>query len=129
MPPLHATLLNAVTATGASEAINVSTFSEFMLDLFTSGGASCTVKFKGSMMKAKPDFGSAKSATNRWDYLQTIKFDEGTAYDGTTGVVIAGTDVQKILEVNASGLQWIGADVTARVGGTISVFLTATKNN
>lgn len=128
MPPLHATLLNAVTATGASEPIYVAGYSEFMLDLFTSGNASCTVKFKGSCQKTKPDFGSAKSVTNRWDFIQTIKFDEGTAYDGNTGVVMAGTDIQKILEVNASGMQWIGADVTARVAGTISVFLTATKN-
>lgn len=128
MTPLHATLFDAVTANGASEAINVATYSEFMLSLFTSGSASGTIKFVGSIQKDKPNFGSAKSATNRWDYLQTIKFDEGTAYDGNTGVVMAGTDVQKIMEVNASGMQWIGCVLSSRTAGTYNVHLVATKN-
>ena len=87
-----------------------------------------TVKFQGSIQITQPDFSSAQSVSNHWDYIQGIDLEDGSALDGDTGFVVAGTDDFKIYEVNVNGLRWFDATVTARSAGSVTVKVLAFKD-
>lgn len=117
------TILNAAGATGAGNVISVQDFKHAVFSFATDGGADAalTVKFAGSVAETAPDFDSAQSVTNMWDYIEVVDLEDGSAIDGDTGVAVAAADDYRILEANINGLQWITAIVTARTQGEVTV--------
>lgn len=84
-----------------------------------------TVKFQGSDQRDSIDCSLAQSATNRWEFIDTISAQSGTSVDGDTGYAVAGSADNTILSANVDGKQWISADVTAWTAGKISVIVSA----
>jgi len=114
------TSLNAQKATGAGTAISVNEFRHKMLTLATAGmaaGDEVTIKVQGSQSKTVPTFGSAKSASNRWDYIQVVDLQNGDKINGDTGIPFTftddGTADVKQFAINVDGLRWICLNITA----------------
>lgn len=112
-------VLDGVTTTGAGQPILVEDEEVISVLIATSGNANCTIKAQGSIEDEKPDFGAAQTPANAWDYLELKDLEDGSAIDGDTGLVLAGTDVVTMYEVNVSGMRWFTLNVTARVAGVI----------
>lgn len=117
------TILSAKAATGIGNTIAVEDFKNAVFSLATDGGgtANLTVKFQGSIQETAPDFSSAQSATNHWDYIEVVDLQDGAAIDGDTGIAKAGADDYRLLEANINGLKWLNAVVTARSAGSVTV--------
>lgn len=122
-------IFSAVTATGTGTAFYVPDFMHLFFILSSASSANFTIKFQGSYSDSAPDFSSAQSNTNRWDYVQVRDMQNNSAIDGDTGVAFAGTDDVRQFECNVNGLKWICATITARSAGAISLRLQAFSNN
>ena len=72
-----------------------------------------------------PDFDSASTKDNSWDYLQSITGDGGDAVDGATGIALTGADVNAYYNLNDNPARWICLKVTAYTAGTVTAFLRA----
>lgn len=110
----------ATTTAGLPQLVE--NFRHVALTLATSGSANFTIKFQISNSPTAPDFTAARSAINRWEYVQVKDLQNNAAIDGDTGVAFAGTDDVRMFEVNTNGQRWIGAAITAYAAGAISLW-------
>jgi len=106
--------------------IFVQDFKNVYFTVIAAASANATVKFYASDSEARPDLGAAASATNIFSPIEVINADTGAAIDGVTGIAWAGaTDGITRYQANSSGARWIGAIMTARAAGTVSITLKA----
>lgn len=91
-----------------------------LFTLSSSGTGDFTIKFQASMSDDCPDFSAAKSATNRWDYIQVKDMQSGSAVDGDTGVTWTADDVVRY-ETIFSGYKWVCATLTTYNAGLITL--------
>lgn len=117
------TLLDAAAAANVYKWVAVEDFKNVVFSFATDGGgdAALTVKFIGSISEAAPTPSSAQSISNHFDYIEVVDLEDGTAIDGDTGVSVATADDYRLFEANINGLKWIGAIVTARTEGEVTV--------
>lgn len=113
-------MLDAAAATGAGLAMSVADFRDFVLQIATANSAAFTLKVQGSLQTTQPTWGSAQSPTNQWTYLQCIDLADQSVVNGGTGIVATGTDINRQLEVNVNGQQWINVIITAYSAGNIT---------
>lgn len=121
-------IFSAANATATGTAYKVTDFQHAMLALSSASSANFTIKFQGSFSDTVPDFSAARSATNRWDYIQVKDYQNNAAIDGDTGVAFAGTDDVRMFEFNTNGLKWVCATITARSAGTVTLHLSGFSN-
>lgn len=122
------TILDAAAATGVGKTIYVGDFRHAVITVNTASSANLTVKFQGAISEAAPDFTAAQSPSNAWDYVEVKDLEDGSAIDGDTGIAPAGTDDQRLFEVNINALQWFTANVTARSAGSVTVKVRVFEN-
>lgn len=115
------TILSAKAATGTGAAINVEQYQHCVVAFDTASSANATTKIQGSIYDTSPDFSAAQSATNQWDYVACKDLQDESSVPGDTGLVVAGTDDHRQLEVNINGLKWLCATVTARSAGSVTL--------
>tara|TARA_Y100000310_G_scaffold121659_1_gene120403 strand:+ start:1119 stop:1499 length:381 start_codon:yes stop_codon:yes gene_type:complete len=125
-------LFTAQAATGESNAIFSRDFRNAVVSIDTTGSANMTIKFQGAIIgrdgEAAPDFGSAQSTTNRWDYIQVVDLQSGSQIDGDTGLVLSGTDDHRVLEFNTNHLDYVSVQVSAYSAGTLVADITLSNN-
>lgn len=115
------TILNAKAATGAGLTIPCGDYTHAIISFNTASSANMTVKFAGSIAETAPNFAAAQSVSNPFDYIQIKDLQNGSSIDGDTGVALAGTDDQRMFEMNINALQYLTAIVTAYAAGSITV--------
>lgn len=101
------------------------------LHLVTSGSANLTLKFaiSNGLMRADegtghgdtPNFGATNNKDNPYTFVQAIDLQNGAAVNGDTGIVLAGTDVNKTYELNINGAKYFAPIVTAWSAGAITL--------
>lgn len=105
-------------------------FRNIIFSLHTSGSLNATLKVAGSLGKPvsnttqgndTPNFGATQSKSNPFTFLQIIDLQGAATIDGDTGIVSAGTDINKTYEVNVNGMKYITIIPTAWSAGTITV--------
>lgn len=113
-------ILNAAAASAASTAANFASFRNVELQI-AQVGFSGTMKFVGSNADAIPDFSSAASASNPWDYVQAIDQIDGSSIAGGTGITsVAVTSVRNI-ETNTNAFKWIGVILSNVTAGSVTI--------
>lgn len=122
------TILNAKAATGIGNNIQVRDFRHVIVMIATASSANLTVKACGSIEETAPDFASAQSASNMYDFLEMADYQDGAKIAGDTGIVFSGTDDVRMLEVNTNGMEWLNFRVTARSAGSVTVKILAIKD-
>ncbi len=121
-------ILSAKGTTGIGTPFTVPDFMHLLMTLSSTNSANFTVKFQGSYSDTVPDFSSAQTNSNRWDYIQVRDMEDNSAIDGDTGVSFAGTDDVRQFEANLNGLKWVCARVTAISAGEVYLRLQAFSN-
>lgn len=122
-------ILNAAAANGAGSAIDISNYSHVVLQLATSGSAAATIKLAVSMSLLKPDFSASPSTTNIYDFIEITPLNnQATPLPGSTGIVLTGTDVKKLYEVDASYIKWICPIVSGYSAGALNLEIDAANN-
>jgi len=102
-------------------------FRHAVVSVNTSNSANLTLKFVGAVadaynnLDACPDFSASQSNSNAWDYVEVYDLEDGSAIDGDTGISPAGTDDQRMFEINTNGLDWINCIITAWSAGDVTV--------
>jgi len=123
-------ILTAKQATGVGNSVRVGSYKHKELTLSTAGmvaGDTITVKISGSNSETCPTFSSAKSNTNKWDYVNVIDSMDGTPYDGDTGITFTTSDDVRTFSINKDGLEWVTVEVTT-ISDTTNTSVTATLN-
>lgn len=109
----------AITSASVGRSIFIKDAKHVKVTLATTGlvpGRSVSVNFKASDQELAPNFATAKSATNMWDYIEVIRQADGTPIDGVTGDTIAGSDDVRTYELNTNGATWFTVDLNTFVG-------------
>ncbi len=122
----------AITDTGTGthtfhlkgQAFHVGGFDSVGLTLDFSGTPTMTVKVQGSLQDGV-DFNAAQGANNRWDYVEVVDLQSGSAIDGDTGIACSGSADHRIFEVNVTRLVWITVAITAYTTGYLGVTVRA----
>lgn len=106
-------------------------FRNAILQIVTSGSFNGTLKAAGSIGKTDgscPNFGATVAVANPWGFLELVDLLDGSDIDGGTGVVSAGTDIYKNLEVNINTQKYLTLIPTAWSAGAITAKLLLTNN-
>lgn len=112
-------------------------FMHGIINIITSGTATLTVKIAGSLGKTlndtdshgdTPNFGATVSVDNPYGFVQAINLDDGTVVDGSTGIVVAGTDINKTYEINTNAHKYITIIPTSWTAGAITIKLKLFNN-
>lgn len=114
-------------------------FRDAVISVVTAGTATLTLKAAGSIGKVSadyqatkidtPNFGATQSDSNPYTFVEVVDLDTGTAIDGATGIAAAGTDLNKIYEVNINGLKYFTVIPTAWTQGAFTVKVKLFDNN
>lgn len=113
-------IMKGKTSTGVGNTFFVNDYGNIVMSISSSGSASFTIKFKGSISQNPVDFSAAKSPTNQWEYIQVKDYQNDASINGSTGITFSGDDV-RIVEFNTNGLSWVTADITSYSAGEITV--------
>jgi hypothetical protein len=138
-------VLNAAAATGVGITLDVAAYKTIVLEFHTTGSANFTAKVQGSvgvppganfetqrssgmsatpatqMIRTAPLWANSQSPTNPWTYLQLVDLADQSTINGATGLVAAGTDVNRQFEVNTNGQNFITVNITNYAAGAITV--------
>lgn len=117
------------------KVVLVQDFTNVELQVSSAGTATWTAKLAGSFGKTLtnqdangdvPNFGATISATaNPYSLIQVIDLSDNSAKDGSTGIVVAGTDIHKAYEANINALKYVNLIVTSFTQGSITAKLVA----
>jgi len=119
----YSSVLNLADADSAAtgRTIDVRDFRHLVLSIAATAFTG-TVKIQGAIEDTAPTFSSAQSATNMWDYIQSVDLQSGLAIDGDTGIAVAGASNDfRLVEVNTNGLAYITVTATAKTAGAVLV--------
>lgn len=113
-------------------------FRNIVLQINTSGTATVTLKAVGSLgmsasfakapRNAYPNIGGTLGPSDPYSFLQIINLDSGTALAGSTGLVVAGTDVNNQFEINTNAQRYVTMIPTSWSAGAITVRAVVTTN-
>jgi len=108
-----------------------SDFRSASFSLHTAGSASMTLKVALSHGKLDsdadangdaPNFGATVADTNPYTYAAIVDLEDGsTVVEGDTGIVLAGTDVNKTYEVNTNLQKYLCIFPTAWTAGSYTI--------
>lgn len=115
--------MSAKDDTGIGNVIYVGDFRHAIITINTASSANATIKAQGAISGTAPTFTSAQSPSNAWDYIQMKDLEDGSTIDGDTGLAPAGTDDQRIFEVNVNALQYLTLNITAISAGNITAVI------
>ncbi len=113
-------MLSAAAASGASIAANFASFRNVELQI-AQVAFSGTIKVVGSNADAIPDFSAAASASNPWDYIQTIDQVDGSSIAGGTGITSVTVTSVRNLETNTNAFKWIGIVLSNVTAGSVTI--------
>lgn len=129
----------------APPVVYMKDFRNAVLQLYTSGTATTTIKSAASLGKPSvsasstpgdgstleptmPNFGATVSSTNPYSFVQLLNLNAQETVAGATGVVVAGTDIGNMYEVNFNALTyWLLLPVSWSAGA-ITAILFVTNN-
>jgi hypothetical protein len=120
--------------TPAPKIATATDFKAATFSISTSGSASLTLKIAASnglvtnTNQNTPNFGATISASNPYSFVQIVNLDDGILTNGTTGIVLAGTDINRLYEVNTNFVKYICPIVTAYSAGVITIKMTLSSN-
>ncbi len=122
----------------APKILLVSDFRHAVLSIQTASSATTTIKVAGSIGQLvaddtaghgdTPNFGATTSDTNPYQFVQLVDLDTAATLNGATGIVVAGTDINKQYEVNINVLKYLTLiPVTWTQGAITAKILLATE--
>lgn len=103
-------------------------FTNFEFEVITSGTATTTIKTAGSLGASyvvkdgsTPNFGATQSVSNPYSFVQLVGLSDNAPYDGNTGIVVTGADINENYEVNINATKYLTAFPVSWTQGTITI--------
>ena len=102
-------------------------FRHAVISFESASSANLTAKCVGSIGDSVanpdscPDFSATQSKDNSWDYVYLVDQDTKIPTDGSTGIVLSGTDVHNHYLVDIDGLDWLNFLMTAWSAGNVTI--------
>ena len=115
------TIMDAKGDTGVGRIPMCEDFTHAIVSVHTTDSTNCTLKFAGSIAEEAPDFAAGQSPTNSYEFVQVKDLEDGSTLDGDTGLVLSGTDDNRLFEINTNALRFITARITAISAGAVTV--------
>lgn len=124
------TLFDAVTANG-SRALLADDFKHAVFTIVTENGpVTGTIRFVASDQNDIPDFSSASTSTNQWEYIQVVDLQDGASIDGDTGIPYSAAAAEtRSVEFNTNAKRWVGAVISGASGGNFTISARLTDNS
>ena len=122
----------------APTVVPMQDYQHAVLSFITSGTATLTVLVVGSIGKLtsdetqwtnEPNFGATIAKANPYSGIQVVDLDAGGAINGVTGIAVAGTDFNKLYEINVNALKFLTLIPSAWTQGAITAKILLTDNN
>lgn len=116
-------------ATGVGTTIDVSGYNSILVQVTAALNSTLTYKFQGSVADSAPDFSSARTESNVWEYIHAYDLQNpSSGIPGDTGVSITNDTVANnvyLYKINVDMLHWFNIEVSAYTDGdvTAKVFL------
>lgn len=113
-------------------------FDTAILEVGTTGTATMTIQILGAQGKVAstytqhgdtPNFGATLSASNNYSFIQSILLADNSSIDGATGIVVAGTDIQNVYEINTNRMKYFTLALKSWSAGAITAKLTVYKSD
>jgi len=108
------TILDGVQTDGFGTTMFIGDYQHKIITIATSGmgaGDSIVFKFAASTQDDAPTFSTAKSATNRWDYVRVRDLQSGDLILGDDGITIEADDVRQYA-VEDDNFNWLNVEAT-----------------
>lgn len=115
----------------APPVLLVPDFRHVLFEVFTSGTATMTLKLLASLGKKDsadssprhdfPNMGATQSTSNMWSYHGMIDQNAASGVAGSTGIVIAGTDIAKVFSANTDGMKYFALIPISWTAGVLTV--------
>lgn len=124
-------LFNAQAATGVSPAIYVGDHRHITIAVTATVNSSLTFKFQAGVTNEPPTFSSAQAVANIWDYIGAYDLEDGTFYDGDTGIVLNNDTVANnthLYLINTDHIQWFSLEVSAWTDGALTAKIIAAND-
>jgi hypothetical protein len=115
------TVLDNVATSTSGVRIDTGMYQQLVCAVDFDAAATMTIKFAGSIADSAPTFTSSQSSSNQFDYVQVVDLEDGTSYDGDSGVSVTGSADHRMFEINTNLLNWVTAVVTSWTSGTTTV--------
>jgi len=113
-------------ATEHTPMVFVEDFKNVYFTVIAATSANATVKFYASDSDTRPNLWAAPSATNIYSPVEVINVDTWAAIDWSVGIAWAwSADGITRYQANSSWARWIGAIMTARSAGNVTITLQA----
>ena len=126
------TVMNGVTATSTSStlpnATMVKSFTHVVYAVETTGNASGTIKFSGSIFDDPGDPTTTSTITNQHSNILVTDLKTGNSYDGDDGIVVSGTDIHRMFEVEINALAWLRPYLSTYSTGTFYMYEVSAEN-
>lgn len=115
-----AKILNAQASAGKGTNIAVQDFMNIVIQLSLVGFTG-TIKVVGSISEVVPDFASAASDSNQWEYVASLDLKTGDTINGDVGITGSTTTSVRLLNVQTLGLKWLNIVITRSAGSVSAV--------
>jgi len=109
------------------DVLDVSDYRHIGVSIDAMTSPDVTLKCVGSIMDALPSFLNPQSASNRYDFIQSVDHEDASTYDGDTGTAIAAEDHRQLV-INVDGLSFISFKTFLFKAGTITIKVKGFRN-
>jgi hypothetical protein len=128
---------SAGIALTAPTVVLIKDFHKVVLQISTSGTATTNIRTVGSLGRPFnatnnvsprydfPNIGATVTVNNPYDFLQLLKLTDLSSVDGGTGIVIAGTDINSLYEVNINAMKYLTVFPATWSAGAITIKILA----
>ena len=98
------------------------------LSISTASTATVTLKIAGSngiisptSHGDTPNFGGTIDGTNQYSFLQIVNLDDSSTVNGSTGIVVAGTNINNLYEVNVNAIKYLTVIPVSWTQGSLTI--------
>ena len=125
-------ILAAKAAAGVGTTQDVSNYRHIVFRVSAALNSSLTYRFQGSVSDEAPDFSAAQSATNHWEYIETIDLQNEASVDGDTGYAINNDTVAnncRLFRPATPFLRYVSAEVSSYTDGNVTIDVVSCDND
>lgn len=105
------------------DPLNIQDFNEVVISSDQNVDSDYTFKAQGSISVDAPDFNSAQSVTNHWDYIKMIDRQDAADINGDDGVSYSTQldESYEISNIDGNQYRWLSFQISSYVDGALTI--------
>jgi hypothetical protein len=118
---------NEIAIGDVGSPVRVDDFQHLVMMIDAQTSPSFNIMFQGSISDGVPAFGSARSATNLWEYIYVTDLESGSTARGDNGIGFSAADY-RLVKFPVVGLKWVNIEIDQYSTGSPTITLLKTNN-